>query len=107
MLQMSQHYESEFKKKIIRLRLEEGYTIISICKEYVMIILWYVKRKIIVPIERIRQVPCELAKGNGTIHLTVEKNKYFGYFVWGFNLLEEHLEQQKKWCFSMQKEKSR
>lgn len=32
---MSQkHYEPEFKKKIIRLRLEEGRTIPSICKEY-------------------------------------------------------------------------
>ena len=32
---MSQkYYELEFKKKIIRLRLEEGRTIPSICKEY-------------------------------------------------------------------------
>ena len=32
---MSQkYYEPEFKKKIIRLRLEEGRTIPSICKEY-------------------------------------------------------------------------
>ncbi|MBD5087466.1 MAG: hypothetical protein HDT30_01450 [Clostridiales bacterium] len=56
-------------------------------------ILWYVKRKIIVPFERIRQVPYKLAKGNITIPLTVEKSKYFGDFVWGLNLLKEHLEQ--------------
>ncbi|MDE7424388.1 MAG: sensor histidine kinase, partial [Lachnospiraceae bacterium] len=80
--------------------------ILSLIAIDVLMILWYVKRKIIVPFERIRQVPYELAKGNITIPLTVEKNKYFGDFVWGLNLLKEHLEQQRKWCLSMQKEKS-
>ena len=34
MLQMSQHYEPEFKKKIVRLHLEEGRSLISLAAEY-------------------------------------------------------------------------
>ena len=34
MLQMNQHYEPEFKKKIVRLHMEEGRTYQSITAEY-------------------------------------------------------------------------
>ena len=34
MLQMSKHYEPEFKKKIVRLHLEEGRTLEGLAAEY-------------------------------------------------------------------------
>ena len=34
MLQMSKHYETEFKKKIVRLHLEEGRTLKGLASEY-------------------------------------------------------------------------
>ena len=34
MLQMSQHYEPEFKRKIVRLHLEDGRTIRALAAEY-------------------------------------------------------------------------
>ena len=34
MLQMSKHYEQEFKKKIVRLHLEEGRTLKGLAAEY-------------------------------------------------------------------------
>ena len=34
MSQMSKHYEQEFKKKIVRLHLEEGRTLKSLAAEY-------------------------------------------------------------------------
>ena len=34
MLQMNQHYEPEFKKKIVRLHLEEGRSIKGLAAEY-------------------------------------------------------------------------
>lgn len=34
MLQMSKHYEPEFKKKIVRLHLEEGRTLKGLAAEY-------------------------------------------------------------------------
>ncbi len=34
MLQMSKHYETEFKKKIVRLHLEEGRSLKSLAAEY-------------------------------------------------------------------------
>lgn len=72
----------------------------------VFVVLWYIQRKIIVPFEKLWQVPYELAKGNLTMPLAVERNKYFGRFTWGLNLLREHLEQQKNLCFSLEKKKS-
>lgn len=69
-------------------------------------LLWQVQRRIIFPFEKLQEVPYELAKGNLTMPLTVEKNKYFGNFTWGLNLLREHLEEQKELCLSLEKKKS-
>ena len=33
---MSQHYDPEFKKQIVRLHLEEGRTLVSLQKEYIV-----------------------------------------------------------------------
>lgn len=72
----------------------------------ILMILWYIKRNVFIPFERIREIPYELAKGNLTMPLTFEKNKYFGNFIWGLNLLREHLEHQKELSLSLQKDKS-
>lgn len=72
----------------------------------ILMVLWYIKRKVFIPFQKIKEIPYELAKGNLTMPLTVEKNKYFGDFIWGLNLLREHLEHQKELCLSLQKDKS-
>lgn len=58
-------------------------------------VLLYVYFSIIRPFETLSNYPAELAKGNLTIPLKEQKNNYFGRFIWGLDLLREHLEKKK------------
>lgn len=71
----------------------------------VLLVLWYVRRFILSPFVKMEQVPYELSKGNLTIPLPENKNRFFGRFVWGVNLLRENMEQQKERELGLQKEK--
>ena len=55
---------------------------------------------------RISEYPKELAKGNLTIPLSEEKNKHFGGFLWGLDMLREKLEDEKKKNIELEKEKN-
>lgn len=68
-------------------------------------ILFFIKNKILAPFERLNSVPYELAKGNLTAPLPEHKSRFFGKFVWGINLLREHIEEQKSRELALQKEK--
>ena len=65
----------------------------------------YINKKIIKPFSNIKELPYELAKGNLNIPLKEQKNKYFGKFTWGMDMLRENLEDNKKREIKYQKEK--
>ena len=65
----------------------------------------YINKKIIKPFSDIKEMPYELAKGNLSIPLKEQKNKYFGKFTWGMDMLRENLEDNKKREIKYQKEK--
>ena len=65
----------------------------------------HINRKIIKPFSSIKELPYELAKGNLNIPLKEQKNKYFGKFTWGMDMLRENLEDNKKRELNYQKEK--
>lgn len=71
----------------------------------VVILLLVLREKLIKPFDKLRDVPYELAKGNLTLPLKESKDRYFGRFIWGLDLLRETLEQQKAAELSLQKEK--
>lgn len=68
-------------------------------------LLLLVREKIIQPFDKLRDIPYELAKGNLTLPLKESKDRYFGRFIWGLDLLRETLEQQKAAELALQKEK--
>lgn len=68
-------------------------------------ILFFVKKKILSSFEQLSNAPYELAKGNLTAPLPESKSHFFGRFVWGINLLREHIEEQKSRELALQKEK--
>lgn len=68
-------------------------------------VLWYIRREILLPFEHMTAVPYELARGNLMIPVREGKHRFFGKFVWGINLLREHMEQQKQRELALQKEK--
>ena len=65
----------------------------------------YINKKIIKPFSDIKEMPYELAKGNLSIPIKEQKNKYFGKFTWGMDMLRENLEDNKKREIKYQKDK--
>lgn len=67
-------------------------------------VLGYVYVRILRPFDKLRHYPAELAKGHLTIPLKEEKNRYFGQFLWGLDLLRETLESRKASELALQKQ---
>ena len=67
--------------------------------------LVYVRRKILSPFDRLKDVPYELSKGNLVTPIKETKSKYFGRFIWGVDMLRENMEQQKERELNLQKDR--
>lgn len=68
-------------------------------------VMFYIKFAILAPFERLSSIPYELSKGNLTAPIKETKNRFFGKFLWGIDILRENMEQQKQRELEMQKEK--
>ena len=87
-------YFNEYKQCrmfIYRLNL-----LIVICFLFIDILLWYIERKVITPFQNMNRLVTELAKGNLSVPLKEEKNRFFGRFLWGIDMLRETLEQNRE-----------
>ena len=62
----------------------------------VIIVFFYIRHNILKPFDRITNLPYELSKGNLTIPLKESKNRFFGKFLWGLDMLREKLEESRK-----------
>lgn len=67
--------------------------------------LLYVRQNVLRPFTKMEQIPYELTRGNLTVPLKENRNRFFGRFIWGVNLLRENMEQQKERELALQKEK--
>lgn len=72
---------------------------------FTIVICIYINKRIIKPFLSVKQMPYELAKGNLNIPIKEEKNKFFGRFLWGMDMLRDNLEENKKKALAYQKEK--
>ena len=72
---------------------------------FVLIVLLYVRNRIMKPFNRISELPYELARGNLTVPIEENKYRFFGKFTWGLDMLREKLEDNKKKELALQKEK--
>lgn len=70
-----------------------------------LIVILRVWQTIIVPFNKISDLPYELSKGNLTIPMKETKDRTFGKFLWGLDLLREHLEENKARELELQREK--
>jgi len=71
----------------------------------IMAVLLFVRQRILSPFQRLSDVPYELAKGNLSAPLKENKNRFFGRFVWGVDLLRENMEQARQRELELQKSK--
>ncbi|MCH5249763.1 MAG: HAMP domain-containing histidine kinase [Lachnospiraceae bacterium] len=70
--------------------------IIAVMSLLLLCVLVFIRQKILIPFERLTDVPYELAKGNLTTPMKENKSRFFGRFVWGVNMLRENMELQKQ-----------
>lgn len=68
-------------------------------------VLLYVRNSILKPFNILSEMPYELSKGNLKEELKENKNRYFGKFVWGINILRENLDYHKIKELKLEKEK--
>ena len=71
----------------------------------IITVMLYIKFAILAPFEHLSDIPYELSKGNLTAPIKETKNRFFGKFLWGIDILRENIEQQKQRELEMQKEK--
>lgn len=71
----------------------------------VIALLLYIRRSILKPFIEMVELPFELSRGHLKTELKESKNRFFGKFLWGLNLLRENLEQHKRRELQLEKEK--
>ena len=91
--------DKQIKGQMLLLVNTMGFVMLAV----VLVFLFYIKQKILMPFYCLSEVPYELSKGNLTIPL--KENRFFGRFVWGLDLLRENLEEQKIRELELQREK--
>lgn len=79
--------------------------IIGVMAVFIISVMLYIKFNILAPFERFTDIPYELSKGNLTVPLKETKNRFFGRFIWGVDMLRENIEQQKKRELDLQRDK--
>ena len=80
--------------------------VIGVVLGALILFLIYIYMTIIRTFNKISQYPAQLSKGNLSIPLSEERNKYFGRFLWGLDMLREKLEDEKRKNLELQKEKN-
>lgn len=80
--------------------------IIGIMALVVIAVFVFIRQKILLPFSQFADMPYELSKGNLVIPVRESKNRYFGRFLWGVELLRENIEQQKQRELKLQKDKN-
>lgn len=71
----------------------------------VLLVYLYLRNNILKPFYQFSELPYDLAKGNMNKPLEESKNKYFGRFIWGMNMLRENLEDSKARELEVQRDK--
>lgn len=72
---------------------------------FLLTILFYIRHNILKPFSQITNLPYELSKGNLTMSLKESKDRFFGKFLWGLDMLREKLEESRQAELELKKEK--
>lgn len=76
-----------------------------ILEVFILIVLWYLDKKMIQPFQRLNEIPEELAKGHFKGEIKEEKSRYFGRFMWGMSQLKDTLDVSQKRQLELLREK--
>lgn len=71
---------------------------------FIMIILIYMKKKVVEPFQRLSELPVQLAKGHLKGPVKEEKSRYLGKFMWGMGQLKDSLDTSRQRQIELMKE---
>lgn len=69
--------------------------ILGVMAVLIISVMVYVKLAVLAPFEKLTDVPYELSKGNLTAPVKETKNRFFGRFLWGVDMLRENIERRE------------
>lgn len=72
---------------------------------FVMAVLHYVRRRVLLPFCKIQELPYELANGHLQEEIPENKERYFGKFLWGLSMLQDSLRHARERELLLTKEK--
>ena len=72
---------------------------------FLLVFLLYIRTGILKPFHEMQEYPIELSKGRLNKGLKENKNRFFGRFVWGLDMLRESIEAQKRKEITLEKER--
>ncbi len=79
--------------------------LLAVMAAVMLAVLLYIRLNILRPFEKLSNVPYELSRGNLSSPVKEMKNRFFGRFLWGVDLLRENMEQQKERELDLQRER--
>lgn len=72
---------------------------------FVMAVLLYVRRRVLLPFCKVQELPYELAQGHLQEEIPENKERYFGRFLWGLSMLQDSLRHARERELLLTKEK--
>ncbi len=83
--------------------LAEGVILLS--GAFMLIVLLYIRNKLIRPFFALQDMPYELAKGRLQTEIEENKSHFFGKFVWGISMLKDNLKASQTKALKLEREK--
>ncbi|MEG0592024.1 MAG: HAMP domain-containing sensor histidine kinase [Coprobacillus sp.] len=74
---------------------------------FILVVLLYLKKKLIQPFWNLQELPLQLSKGHFKGTLKEEKSQYLGKFMWGMGQLKDSLDISQKRQLELMKEKKK
>ncbi len=80
-------------------------TVVSVSFIILIAFFIYIDRKVILPFNKLSSYPEKIAKNETGEHIPESKERYFGKYIWGMNMLSDRLSGDRKKLRALEKEK--
>ena len=74
---------------------------------FILVVLIYMKKKLVDPFQRLSELPLQLAKGHLKGHIKEEKSRYLGRFMWGMGQLKDTLDVSRQRQIELMKDQKK
>ena len=93
-----------FKETAVTKTIVISETIVAVCFIIAVLFFIYIDCKVIMPFNRLSDYPERIAKNENADALPESKNKYFGKYIWGMNMLRDRLSGDTRKLRQLEKE---